>query len=310
VRTAVLVIGHRDVGQLNALVSHLASDFDVYVHLDRRSSLRIDEVITHERVHVIRRRRVHWGSYGMILATRDLMALAASAHFDRYLLISGQDIPLKTNADITTFFAEHEEDEFIECEPMPRPGEGENGWMDRVTRYYLPSAEGVPGFRGLLHRKAFWAVYGWNSRLHISRGTAGFVFYGGANWWSLTHAAVQSVLDLVDREPTFLRRFRMTSCCDEIFVQTALIKTGFRDRMVSSSLRFTEWDPGSAHPRVLRVDDYERIRGSSSLFARKIDRTVDPDIERMLWCDVAQATGCRDPLPSLTLERPAPGPTP
>jgi len=282
----MLIVAHRDVGQLNDLAGHLSTDFEVYIHLDRRGRLRERDVAPNEHVHVIRRRRVHWGSYGMIRATRDLMTLAAAERFDRYVLISGQDIPLKTNAEIVEFFAMHHDEEFIECDALPRAGADENGWMDRVTRYYLPSARGVTGLRGRIHRRAFWTVYRMNTRLGISRDTSGMAFHGGSNWWNLTHDAVRGVLDLQEREPRFLRRFRMTSCADEIFVQTALVAIGLRTRVVSSSLRLCEWDLGSAHPRTLCVGDYDRIRRSDALFARKFDRSVDSLIEEMLWRDV------------------------
>ncbi len=288
-RIAVLILAHDGIDQLNALVAHLASDFEVYVHLDRKGSLRERDVVTGRRVHVISRRRVHWGSFGMILATRDLMALAAASKADRYLLISGRDVPLRSNAGIAEFFDAHEGQEFIECEPLPRAGFAENGWMDRVTRFYLPSADGVPGLRGRVHDKAFWTFFGANSRLGISRSASGMELYGGSNWWNLTHEAVQGILDHLDREPSFLRRFRMTCCADEIFFQTALVAIGLRDRVVSSPLRFVEWDAGAAHPRTLRADDHMRIRDSGMLFARKVDPSVDADIGRLLWSDVRQA---------------------
>lgn len=275
VRVAVLIVAHRDVDQLNQLVALLATDFEVFIHLDARSAIGDGDVAASEHVTLIRRRRVHWGSYGMILATLDLMSTAAAGRFDRYLLISGQDLPVRSNAEIEDFFALHEDEEFIECEALPRVGEPENGWMDRVTRYYLPSARGVPGLRGRAQYLAFRVFYRLNTMLGVSRSTEGVRFYGGANWWNLTHEAVEAVLDLQRREPRFMRRFRMTSCGDEIFVQSALVALGFRDRIVSTSLRYTEWEPGAAHPRTLGVDDLDRARQSGALFARKFDSWVD-----------------------------------
>jgi hypothetical protein len=286
VRVAILILAHQDIDQLNALVEHLAADFSVYVHLDRKSSLHKRDVVAGDRIHVIRRRRVYWGSYGMILATRDLMRLAMASHCDRYILISGQDIPLQSNADIAEFFNAHREEEFIECDALPRPGAVENGWLDRVTRFYLPSARGVGGVRGRVHKEAFWRFYRANTRLGISRATNGITFYGGANWWNLTHEAVSGIVDYLDREPSFLHRFRMTSCADEIIFQTALVAVGLQSRVVPSPLRFVDWSEGGAHPRTLRAADYPWIRESGMLFARKVDPFVDPDLVRLLWSDV------------------------
>lgn len=292
-RIAVLVIAHEDADHLNALVTHLAASFDVYVHLDRKGDMKTLDVSRGERIHVISRRRVHWGSYGMIQATLDLMTLAVRSQADRYLLISGRDIPLLSNGSIDAFFRERTDREFIECARLPLPADaGEHGWLDRVSWFYSPSERGIPGLRGRLLGRARSVSYRLNSGLRVSRPTRGLEFYGGSNWWNLTHDAVQGVVDLVDREPRYLRRFRMTGSADEIFVQTALMAIGFGDRVESTSLRFVDWTTGPEFPRTLRTEDHTRIRESGMLFARKVDARVDAGIVRLLWADLRQdATG-------------------
>lgn len=282
----MLVVAHEDADQLNALVAHLALDFEVYVHVDRRGSMRPRDVLAGDRVHVISTRRVPWGSSGMVRATLDLMALAASSAFDRYVLVSGRDVPIVSNAAISQFFDEHRGQEFIECEALPRPARAESGWIDRVRYFYIPSARGVGGFRGRLQEQARYWFLRANALLGVSRPDAGIAFYGGSAWWNLTHDAVRGILDLVDRRPALLRRFRMTSCADELFFQTALVAVGRGDHVVSTPLRYVDWETGPERPRTLRADDYDRVRTSGMLFARKVDRSVDADLDRLLWRDV------------------------
>jgi hypothetical protein len=49
-------------------------------------------------------------------------------------------------------------------------------------------------------------------------------------------------------------------------------------------LRYRDWgdDVNALHPRNLEKKDFEKIRESDKLFARKFDMTIDPDILDMI----------------------------
>jgi hypothetical protein len=57
-------------------------------------------------------------------------------------------------------------------------------------------------------------------------------------------------------------------------------------RLSGDIRRFTAWEPGSAHPRVLRAADLEAMLASGADMARKFDVTVDAavldELDRLL----------------------------
>ena len=94
---------------------------------------------------------------------------------------------------------------------------------------------------------------------------------------SLTDNAVRF---LFEQMPYIRRRFRWTSCADEIFAQTVLYNSPFREKVYSltldSALRLIDWKRGN--PYVWTMSDIEILKSSHCLFARKFSTIKDADI--------------------------------
>ena len=96
---------------------------------------------------------------------------------------------------------------------------------------------------------------------------------------SLTDSAVRYLLS---KESFVRRRFRFTCCPDEIFAQTVLMNSPFKDKRYNpvknenSSLRLIDWKRGA--PYVWTNDDKEQIMSSDDLFARKFSTAKDKQI--------------------------------
>ena len=108
--------------------------------------------------------------------------------------------------------------------------------------------------------------------------------YGGSFHWCLTGECVKWIDDFVKQNTNFVKRFHYTYCADEIFYQTLILNSPFKDKIINDDLRYRDWgdDVNALHPRNLEKKDFEKIRESDKLFARKFDMTVDPDILDMI----------------------------
>ena len=110
--------------------------------------------------------------------------------YDRYLLISGQDIPLISNKTILYFF-NNNENEYIE---MLKVGDSEWPVLDRVTNYYPNLNKGeiskiesyLYHFKSILFRQ----YSTWFPRKN------NYEFYGGACWTNFTHLCVKKFLNI------------------------------------------------------------------------------------------------------------------
>jgi hypothetical protein len=88
--------------------------------------------------------------------------------------------------------------------------------------------------------------------------------------------------------PRVTRFFEHVFVPDEIFFQTIVMNSEFRDDVVNDTLHFVDWhaEPG---PAILRTADVPRMESSGKLFARKFDLEVDSHVLDVLDDDARLA---------------------
>ena len=190
VKIAIMMLVHKNEHQTQRLINHLSQDFDVLVHIDKRSKLNIVE---RENVFIYKKYRTYWGSFNQIIATLYLLEKAFEKGYDRYLLISAQDLPIKTNEEIKYFF-ENNDKEYLDIGKIPRSG----GWpgMNRLTAYHLNDLyRGIGGKRvqKFLLKIPRKMLHFLNKKV---KRTLNYDFYGGANWTNYTHSCVKKYLNI------------------------------------------------------------------------------------------------------------------
>lgn len=279
-KIAILLLVHDRKEQLNRLVARLADSFDVFIHIDKKSPLALADIVGGNRVRAVKKFNVHWGSFNQVRATIELLRIAAGTDaYDRYLLISGQDVPIKTNDEIAKYF-EQNQSEYIDYFKLPSP-HWEGGGIDRVTRFHPRSNRGVTGLARYALRVEH-SVFKLVNKMAPPR-SLDQDFHGGANWFNLTGGCVKEILSYIGAHPEFMKRFKYTISADELIIQTAIRNIGYEDRVVNSSLRYIDWQSGPEFPRILREADYQKIVDSDMLFARKFDDPVDATISNRLY---------------------------
>ena len=112
-RICFLIAAHKNQGQLLRLINHLKKDFDIYVHIDKKSKLNLESF---DNVNIYKSIKVYHGGVSQVAATLFLIREAFKNNYERYIFISGQDVPLKTNKEIINFFDENKDKEFISFE--------------------------------------------------------------------------------------------------------------------------------------------------------------------------------------------------
>lgn len=119
----------------------------------------------------------------------------------------------------------------------------------------------------------------------------------GSQWFSITDDAAKYV---VSKEKRILLMFSYTRCPDEVFLQTILYNSQFRDTLntdyqdikyrtllsekTMANLRMIDWpdELGTAHPRTFIAEDYDTLMKCKALFARKFDSKVDSKIIKLI----------------------------
>lgn len=271
-------MAHKNLEQLNKLINHLKTDFSLYIHIDRNSQIHIKNTFN---VHTIKKFRSYWGSYNFVLATRELMKIASKNNHLRYLLISGQDLPIISNQDIIEFFKGNKNN-YIHGEKLPAYSlwaELPEGGFERLRYYYFHDYNSKKLMKYI--SAAHLLLHSFQDLLSIYRKIPDNL-YGGSNWWNLTHEAVMICLGKM-YDKAFMKPFKFSRLPDELVVQSIVYNSPkVFSTIISDDLRYIDWSLGPT-PKILINEDYDKIMTSGKLFARKFDDSIDAQIIERIY---------------------------
>jgi hypothetical protein len=296
-KLAIIVMAHQKPQQLAQLLSVLRHPrVQVYLHLDRRAPLApFTRALSEAGVSdpVLLRRRTHrWGGIGIVDATMDGLAQGVADGCGYFLLISGQDFPVRPVDEIVAFADQADSRSYMEHSALPLPG-WRFGGRDRTDFYTytvlgrretcIPRGEDTSFFT--LKGRVLNEILRMRSAFQPRRSVPPYVRpFGGSNWWNLSRAAADHVLHFVDEHPDYRRYHEHTLIPSELFFHCITVGTGFAGlhEIVNDDLRFTLWPEGGSHPRTLTTDDLPAIVDSGKQFARKFDTATDGAVVQRL----------------------------
>lgn len=73
--------------------------------------------------------------------------------------------------------------------------------------------------------------------------------------------------------PEYIRFYRNVNCPDESFFQTLVMNSPYKAKR-EDYLHYVDWSEGGNSPKTLMIDDYEKLKASDKLMARKFDIEV------------------------------------
>jgi hypothetical protein len=277
VRFTYLILAHRDLEQLAALVARLLRDDPddrVILHYDRGSP-ESDAALARfaepfgRRLALVPRIRCRWGHRSQVEAILLLLEHALRTPFDYVHLISGQDWPLRTKPEMLATLEPGALYLSLEQPSMP----------ERMNAYHFhdrlqgPAAHATAlRYRAQLLLRSLGRSW---TRLAGPRSCPfDLDWRKGSTWWSLPRPAAEHVVAEI-RPLVRSRRLHHTLCADEHAIQTMLAFSPFASR-IRDNRRFIRWQPGRSNPDLLTATDLPALRASNAWFARKLDRASDP----------------------------------
>lgn len=282
---AYLILAHANPAQVSTLLSLIDDERnDIFVHIDAKAPFgpeALEGICKKSKVVFIEPRiKVSWGGASIIRAEIALLKAATATRTYAYLhLLSGQDLPLKTQDEIHAFFDANPDREFFTLWEMA------GHTTNRFQRFTLfPEGAGKPALNILNN-----IVKGLQIALGI-KINKNIDFHFASQWFSISGEFASYV---VGKEDFLLKTFRHTNTCDEVFMATILFDSPFRERLwdvtvydhkdlgaSKGNLRLIDWTRGESvrHPWIWRADDFDRLANAPEFFARKFDERVDAEI--------------------------------
>lgn len=280
---AYLIIAHNNFYVLEKLLKLIDdSRNDIFIHVDKKIN-KFDfnyfkSIPKYSEINFVERVRVSWGGFSQIKAELNLFKRSSKNKYKYYHLISGVDLPIKSQNYIHDFFDKNSECEFLTY--LTDEFTKNQRIYNRINKYYF-----FQDFKNKnnIVNKLNNGILKLQNTLNVNRYKEKFPIYYGSNWASLTHEAISEILN---NEKFIYKNFKYTLCCDEVYKQTILVNNPkFKERLylkkynqahVSYNMRHIDWKRGG--PYVFRNTDYDELMNIYSLFARKFDPNIDKEI--------------------------------
>lgn len=262
---------------------------DIFLHIDSKSSdfdeKRFERILKKSKLHIIARKPVYWADFSQIDVELDLLRVAnKNGRYFRYHLLSGADLPIKTQDEIHDFFDSYSDKEFIGIVP------NEVWYSVRRLKYY----------HVLLHNNYF-------RKYRVLKGIDRVTEYiqklvgvdrlkdypdmkviDGWTWFSITDEFCSYLLN--NREK-INKIFKNSIASDELMCQTMAYNSEFRKRIYdesdlkNGSMRFIDWKRGKPYTWGRDEGDFEMLMNSPYMFARKFN---DDDFADKIYSAVKQ----------------------
>ncbi len=289
-RHAWLIITHGNFEILEKQLRFLDSEnADFFIHVDARVKgfdfAHFHSIPRKSRVTFLDREPISWGHFSQVDCELRLLCAAVPGGYDYYHLLSGVDVPVKTRQYIENYFSSVRlGTNFVHFQHK----EIIRDHRDRVKFYYPLQRWNLQNriIRLALRRTGELLQRPFVDR--TKKDPDGYIFQKGANWFSITHALATYVLS---QENWLRERYRSTFCADEIFLQTLVVNSPFRDTLPSdyfgddhkTCLRYIDWQRGK--PYSFRNEDYGELIATPPeyLFARKFDYRTNAEVVDRLF---------------------------
>jgi hypothetical protein len=266
-KLAFVILAHKHPEQLLRLVKSLNPEENhFFIHIDKRAEPVFVETKklfnTISNVSLVNQRYAcRWGQFSIVNATLSCLQQLCSTNesYDYVFLISGQDYPIKPLSEIKLFLEKNRGQQFIEAFPMAEP----NKWTQAGGPYQAMTR--VLNWHFFLRSRHFL--------LPLQRQMPNnLVPYGGSQWWALTGECVQWMVNYLNTNSGVVNYFKYTFIPDESFFQTLVCNSPFKAAVAHHNLTYTDWEnPNPTPPRVMTIEDFEALKNSDLLIARKFE---------------------------------------
>ena len=291
---AYLIMAHKNLEQIKKLLQLLDyPDNDIYIHIDAKADTAVrffdyTSCCTKSKVFQLSQIKSAWGSYSLIECELLLLEQAAeNKQYDYYHLISGMDMPLKTQFEIHQFFEKNNGKQFVYF--SGKNSDNTYQIKRRVKYYWATSYYNFLKFIDFrVVRKIDYFQIRLQELFHINRLKDNeLIFFHGSQWFSITDDLVR---ELLKEKCQIEKLYKNTNCCDEVFLQTFIannnkwlskLYASKFDEDCHANMRKIDWSRGG--PYVWRKEDFEELIDSDCMFARKFDEKIDLEIIDLLY---------------------------
>lgn len=312
-RIAILILAHKMPGQLNKLIREFDdSRFQIFVHIDRKSDICFQspdmkntscKVLVHDL-----RVSTYLNDFSLVDATMTLVKAAlADGDFKYFVLLTGQDYPIKSNDGIYNTLMDSYPTCWIDSYGVEDARRHGVKWVENVGHKRF-SQHIRKKLINLFGPKIYYSKYGkllkvpavvYDKLSNILAKSPrskirdlGLTYSVGSHFWILPDIAMKHIIDIYESNHALNNVFRHIAAPEESYFQTvlstmpnAIIPDPYNQfssqdaEMDNPALRLIKWYENGAHtsghPANWNTSDMEMLTKAKALFARKFDGNID-----------------------------------
>lgn len=280
---AYLITAYGDLRNLHPLM-RLIDDprNDVFVQADGKGLVNAVPPTVHAGLTVLKPYPMWWGGFSFVQSYLRLMQAAAPGRYRYYHVLTGADLPLVGQDRIHDALASSE----LEFVDFASQHDIQAHWK-AAYRHLLVENPLYTRYRSV--RAADHGLVKLQQAAGLDRSRRNKErFFHGSGYFSITHVLVEYVLE---HEKWIRDTFRHGLACDEVFLQTLLMKSPLRSRCAppdgpyTANLRYINWEKRAKNsPYTFRSSDYDDLKQASTraFFARKFNPAVDAEVISMV----------------------------
>lgn len=280
-KKAYIILAHKNLDHLLRMVDRLDDGNSwFYIHVDLKTKLpcSYSALAKRKQVTLIKRIATSWGGFSLAQVTLNALydVKSSGIDFKAISLLSGQDYPIKSNAEIDQFLENSEYGVFMDYFTLPNYRRWESGGTYRYQKYFF----GID--RLSLVCSQMMNLLSTYIPAFARKLPPNLVPYCGSQWWTIDMYALDYIIDFIREHPDYVEFHKFTFAPDELFFQIILLNSQdkqLKQSICKDNLRYIKWENlENAHPEVLTPRDMTDLSRANSLFARKFEGIADETI--------------------------------
>ena len=274
---------------------------DVYVHIDKKwkiSDKDLNLITSVGAVVIPKRISCYLDEWSLVEASLQLISEAKKKYdYDYYILLSGQDYPIKPINSIVDVLSNNYPRPYIDVTPYDK-----TNWVYYKFRY-TPLHQSILKLtnrvQSILKRRIRGAKKLRNSidkyvprryELFPRLKSLNVSLYGGSAWWILPNVAINEIMEDMGKNPNIVDLFKKTQTPEETFFQTLIMRTSCAKNVEinpiwerkQNCMTYANFETPTkkfvGHPHTLVAEDWKWLKLRKEFFARKFDIQVDEEI--------------------------------
>lgn len=272
-KIAYLITAYNNFNHLIKLINKInVDDSCVYVHIDKKTIVPDSFTLFAKKTKnltIIRTQKVWWGGWSHQQAILDLISTARNDSPDYYVIMSGQDYPIRDRSALIELFENQKE--YITIMQGFHPTKPE----ERIRYHYFDCFDRRSKS---LKTVSYKIVERLIRVFHQKRNYPFDKIYHGSTWCALFAPCIEYILNFINKNPAFVNFFKTSWCAEESFFPTIIGNSDFLNN-VRPGIWYTDWD-GDNPPVSLTEKHISLFKENFSFYNETYNVTYTPYFAR------------------------------